>query len=341
VASPIRILFASYAMHGSPSILGLIKRCLRLIDRLPLDRCAPVIVHRGWVPDDPFTRRVLSATPHVITSGVDVTIHIRAALAEQRPHVVVLCEPPLVGPIAPLARDAGADLVCVENLFTDDLPAHHEHKYPEVDRWLFLGIPAAIGFGRVTERSFVAPPLLPDPIRIAAHRPLDVLIQGYDLDVAQFGLELIRRLPRRVTAAIVLGADRAGELAPAVRAAGVMPIEFPDDPRYQQLLGSTRVMIGKDGFQQVVEALAVGTRVICRASPGGVGAILPAHFAPYVTYSAGSPPDWPALVRRAEDSLAASPALPWRGALTGVADATGFAVRGLGELLRDRPYAGR
>ncbi len=334
----IRVLFVSYAFHGTPSILGLIKRCLRLIDRLPRDRCEVRLAHRGWVPDDPFTRRVLLETPHVIWTHGDDRGYMQMALADARPHVVVLCEPPLARSTAPDVRRVGADLACIENLFEDGVPAHHRRAYPEVDRWLFLGIPARIPFGRVDEHSFVAPPLLPDPLRAPAERPLDILIQGYDLDVARFGLELVRRLRRPVRAAIVLGADSARGLGDDLRAARVEPIAFPDERRYQQLLGSARLMIGKDGFQQIVEALAVGTRVICRASRGGVGGILPEHFAPYVAFSQASPPEWPALLRRAEDCLAAAPRMPWHAALAGIDDAAAFAVRGLGELFAGRPW---
>lgn len=337
--TPIRILFISWAMHGSPSILGLLKRCLRLIDRLPRDRCMAHLVHLGWVPDDPFTRRVMLETPHAILHGYESHGFLSFALARARPHVVVLCEPTMVRGVAPAVRNAGADLVCIENLFGDDLPAHHRREYPQVDGWLFLGIPARLPFGRIDDRSFLAPPLLPDPITIAHERPLDVLIQGYDLDVARFGLELVGRLPRPVRAAIVLGADSERQLGRELgRQRSIEAIRFPDDRAYQKLLGSARLMIGKDGFQQIVEALALGTHVICRTSKGGVGALLPAHFAPYVTFSDGSPPDWPVLVRRACDSLAAPPHMPWHPSLRRVDDATGFAVQGLGELLRDRPY---
>jgi hypothetical protein len=337
--TPIRVLFVSYAMHGSPSILGLLKRCLRLIDRLPRDRCEAHLVHLGWVPDDPFTRRVMLETPHIVIRGYEHHRFLPAALAQVRPHIVVLCEPTLARGVEPAVHDAGADLVCVENLFTDDAPAHHRRELPQVDGWLFLGIPAAIAFGPVGERSFLAPPLLPDLLHVADARPLDVLIQGYDLDVARFGLELVGRLPRRVSAAIVLGEDSQRALGPELaRHRAVEAIRFPDDRAYQALLGSARLMIGKDGFQQIVEALALGTRVICRASAGGVGSLLPGHFAPYVVYSDGSPPDWPGLVRRACDSIASPPHMPWHRSLLQIGDAAGFAIRGLGELVRDRPY---
>jgi hypothetical protein len=337
--SPIRILFVSYAMHGSPSILGLLKRCLRLIDRLPGDLCEPHLVHLGWVPDDPFTRRVMLATPHVILHGPDHAGLLSFALAKARPHVVVVCEPTLITGIASAVQEVGADLVCIENLFHDEVPAYHRRLHPDVDGWLFLGLPARIPFGHLGDRAFLAPPLLPDPIRVDPARPLDVLIQGYDLDVARFGLALVGRLPRPVRAAIVLGADserRLGRELAGHRA--IEAIRFLDDPGYQRLLGAARLMIGKDGFQQIVEALAVGTRVICRASQGGVGPLLPAHFSPYVGFSGEASPDWPALVRRACDSLAAPPGMPWHRALGEISDAAGFAVRGLGELLRDRPY---
>lgn len=337
--SPIRALFLSYAMHGSPSILGLLKRCLRLIDRLPRDRCEAHLVHLGWVPDDPFTRRVMLETPHIVVRGYEHDGLLALALAQVRPHVVVLCEPTLVGGVAAAVHGAGADLVCIENLFDDHVPAHHRRELPQVDGWVFLGIPARIPFGHLGDRSFLAPPLLPDPIRVADPRPLDVLIQGYDLDVARFGLELVGRLPRRARAAIVLGVDSERQLGRELaQHRSVEAIRFPDDRAYQKLLGSARLMIGKDGFQQIVEALALGTRVICRASAGGVGPLLPRHFSPYVAYSDGSPPDWPGLVRRACDSIAAPPHMPWHRSLGQVDDAVGCAVRGLGELLRDRPY---
>lgn len=65
---PVRALFVTYSMLAAPgigpSMIGALKRCLRLVEHLPADEVEPLWIHSGPVfRQDPLVRRVASRLP--------------------------------------------------------------------------------------------------------------------------------------------------------------------------------------------------------------------------------------------------------------------------------------
>ncbi|HEX2095317.1 MAG TPA: hypothetical protein VHG28_23170, partial [Longimicrobiaceae bacterium] len=213
---PIRALIVTYSVlantSGHPSMIGVLKRCLRLAERLPPGLVEGHLVNFGTLPAaDPLVTRVVNRL--VVHQAPNTRPGCRELCRALRPDVVVLGEGPGGGMMGAMARAAsleGIPMVCVENLYGTWQPHRFANASPTVSEWLLLGLPMdGRDYGRWSERVVVAPPLLSPPVQVT--------ILGYDPMVAERGLALVDRLPRGTRARLV-GARAAAARAAAGRA---------------------------------------------------------------------------------------------------------------------------
>lgn len=355
----IRGLFVTYATRAmpfiAPTMIGALKRCLRLIQHLPDRAVEPHWVHIGPLFEhDPLVREMLPRltrydlrgrrarppaagpaprrrgrlgdSPALVLSRAAV-VHgvrqlsmrrgMRRLMAELRPDVVVLADNPLGGLLRVAARAARAQGIAVVGL--DDYlspiqPAQLVRSSPDVTAWFLVGLPFDGESGAIGERAAVGPPmLLPSPARAAD--PVDLTILGYDPQIARLGVEFLARLPRGTRCRLI--ADRLTVSEPTRRALAakqsvVTLAPPPSESEYRAYLEATRVVFCKNGFQQIVEALALGVPSVACEVKGGI----PWYFVgealhPFVCFLPPSPALWDRGLGLAADWIHQRPDIPW------------------------------
>jgi glycosyltransferase involved in cell wall biosynthesis len=95
-------------------------------------------------------------------------------------------------------------------------------------------------------------------------------------------------------------------------AARLVFASLPDEREYRALLESSRIVFCKNGFQQMVESLALGTPVIASEVEGGVADFtLDGAMQPFVKFLPPTPAAWSEALALARQWLVARPAMPW------------------------------
>lgn len=360
---PLRALFVTYAMRSAPlfgpSMIGALKRCLRLIRHFPEHAVEAHWVHSGPLPaGDPLVREMAArvarydlhgrrapappperdrlrrsvlhallerpelALPRALAAHAWPRIYawrgLRRLLRHLRPDVVVLADNPLAGTLrlashAALAR--GIPQVGIDDYLGPLQPERLWRSSPQVTGWFLVGLPFGSASPAWDGRVAVAPPMLPPPEARDVTR-VDLTILGYDPGIARRGLDFLARLGPGTTGRLVgPPLDDAGARACSRRAGGAR-LSFappPDEGQYRALLGASRVVFCKNGFQQIVEALALGVPAVTCDVAGGVPEIFMAdELRPFVAFLPEAPSDWEPTVARARAWLAAPADVPWR-----------------------------
>ena len=320
----IRVLFVTYASvptdsSGTPMI-GVIKRCARLIAGLPRSELEPQLLHFGPLPPhDPLLAEVL---PSVVQHGVgfaDPEGALRRLYARIKPDVVVLGEGPgegMMGTASDIAAVEGIPQLCVENFYSPRQPDLFVRFSPAIDQWLLLGLPNGFSYGRISPRAVLAPPLLPEDVTLPRYRA-KVTILGYDPAVARMGFELLQKLPAGTTARLIgyppsrIERSRAPRSAPPV-------VPLPTDAELRGFLQTSRLIICKSGFQQIVESLASGTPAIVYDAVGGVPEDwLHSSLRPFLRYFPADG-DWSRVLAAAGIWLSRRPSMPWMAEIKAV-----------------------
>jgi len=337
---PLRALFVTYgvtsASDSQPSMIGVLKRCARLIACLPRGVMEIHLLHFGGIlHEDPLVQALLPRLQqHMLGLG-----HPRLALARLfrgvAPDVVVLGEGPCDGLMAAAYEAAwrhGSRLLCIENLYLADQPARFVRDTPGVDQWLLLGLPIGHRYGRITPRAVLAPPLLSAPGRADLSAGLTVL--GYDRRAAELGMDLIRRLPAHVRTRMIVSTEvRRTMSVPNNRRVSV--VGMPSEPDLAAHLRGSRIVVCKNGFQQIVESLALGTPVVTYDAPGGVPeAWLAAELRPFVRYAPADSGNWTQVLSAVAVWLERRPSMPWQAEVTRIPQPGRFAARWLAALCR-------
>lgn len=354
----IRALFVTYGMRASfigPSMIGALKRCLRLLEHLPEGAIEPHWVHSGPVfEDDPLVREMTPgltrydlhgrrlhrrrALPRALARVADhravalpraVLAHgpqylymdrgMRRLLRDLRPDVVVLGENPLGGLLraaARAAREAGVPTVAIDDHLSPWQPAQLVRSSPHVTAWFLVGLP--FDDDALDHRMALAPPLLPGA-PATPEAAVDVTIFGYDPQVARLGLTLLARLPAGVRCRVIAPSlEIPAAIRRVLEGRGSLPrvVRTPPDSTFRAYLEATRVVFCKSGFQQIVETLAVGTPVVaCEAGGGVIEAYLGHALRPFVKFVRPSAPDWDGTLAAVRQWIAARPLLPWTPAI--------------------------
>lgn len=344
--APLSVLFLTYSAGGDgpgqTAFLGVLKRCLRLIDGMPDGLIVPHLLNFGQIPSaDPLVRQVLPRTQiHHITTEGDAAIH--NLFGTIRPDVVVLGEGPGNGKMLELshaALQAGIPQVCVENYYGPGQPQHYKKENPWLDRWLLLGLPLDATYGRIAPYAELVPPLLPVANGSGDTDIADVTILGYDSTVARLGIELLHKLPPHTSARLIYSDALKKHLVEFREATRDLALNFVEPPSEQQLrryLSTSRAVVCKSGFQQMVECLAAGTPAIAYDAPGGVPEILLAgQMRPYVQYFPRRDASWQRLLLKTALWLRRKPAMPWYDTIARFTEPVPYASARLYELLRE------
>ncbi|MES1241166.1 MAG: hypothetical protein ABUT39_06055 [Acidobacteriota bacterium] len=382
MSGPVRALFVTYSMLAAPgvgpSMIGALKRCLRLVACLPAEEIEPLWIHSGPVfRQDPLVREVaarlprydswgrlegpwrmaagerfwrasdrLSALPALnlprvaLGQGLPLLYQahaLRRLLARLRPDVVVLGDNPLNGLLrraSRVARELGIPQVGIDDHLSRWQHESLARSSPQVDRWLLVGIPFDGRLGRLSPSLAVAPPLLPGAPAAPAERT-DLTIFGYDPHIARLGLDFLARLPAGTTARLIsTGLSDAQRRDFAERAAGrrLSFVPFPTDGEFRACLASSALVFCKNGFQQIVETLAVGTPAIAVPVAGGVPeCFLDDDLRPYVHYLSG----WEDALALARSWMAERPRPAWVEDLDRLESPVRHGAALLADLVRD------
>jgi hypothetical protein len=384
---PIRALFVTYSMLAAPgvgpSMIGALKRCLRLVEHLPSDEIEPLWIHSGPVfRQDPLVREVASRLPRydlwgrqqsplrmaagerfwrasdrlsalpalnlprvALGQGLPLLYQVHALrhlMVRLRPEVVVLGDNPLNGLLrraSRVARELG-----IPQIGIDDHLSRWQHESlarssPQVDRWFLVGIPFDGRMGRLSPGLAVAPPLLPALAELPDTGKSDLTIFGYDPKIARLGLDFLARLPAGTTARmIVTGLSEAQRRDFVQRAGGgrLSFVPFPTDEQFRACLASSALVFCKNGFQQIVETLAVGTPVIAVPVAGGVPeCFLDDDLRPFVHYLPDRPDSWGDALALARGWMAERPRPAWVEDLARLESPVRYGAALFADLLRD------
>ncbi|HVP30372.1 MAG TPA: hypothetical protein VMW35_14550 [Myxococcota bacterium] len=348
----VRALFVSYGVvvdrPDAPAMIGVLKRCLRFIDHLAAAGIEPHLLHFGALPKrDPLVRRVLPTLAlHRLPEGPPRPAFERLYRGI-RPDVVVLGEGPARGMMWAASRAAhelGIRQVCIENYYAPSHPPRLERGAGWVDRWILLGLPLLGGrgddFGPISARVLLVPPLL-DAADDSIREPVDLTILGYDDAAERRGLALFSRMPPGSRARLLsrrFEPDRAGDRIRTVRCGpGQLDlIGLPTDARLRSYLATSKIVVAKSGYQQMLESLAVGTPVLASAAPGGIpkGWLAP-ELERFVRYLPEADHDWTDALCATATWLGERPEMPWTEQILRLERPALHAARALAQLLRD------
>ncbi len=280
-----RLVFITYFRLVPTGQIGIFKRCMRLITGL-LDEFEIHLVNFGPLPaaDALFAEVAPRITIHE-TGEEHLGDELRAIYARLAPAAVILGETPLRGSMRMAHRVASAMglwQVGIDNFYGPISPASLGREWPRVDRWLLLGLTED---GAPTERRGifeVTPPLMRFPPGLATAARDRVVIIGYDKQTLLTAGRLLGVLPPGLPVDIFIAPQWEEYLR---RTAGARlderPVELfvlPPDGVLHRSLASARFVLGKAGFQQVVEAILLGAPVVCQVAGGGLEAMIVANY---------------------------------------------------------------
>jgi glycosyltransferase involved in cell wall biosynthesis len=344
--TPLSVLFLTYSAGGDgpgqTAFLGVLKRCLRLIDGMPDGLISPHLLNFGQIPTaDPLVKKVLSRTQihHITSDGIHPMLELFRKI---RPDVVVLGEGPGNGKMLELSNAAlqvGIPQICIENYYGPGQPQHYKKENPWLDRWLLLGLPLEATYGRIAPYAELVPPLLPVVNGSDTTDVVDMTILGYDPTVARLGIELLHKLPPHTRARLIYSdaiKKYLVELRENTRDLALEFVEPPSEQQFRRYLATSRAVVCKSGFQQMVECLAAGTPAIAYDAPGGVPEILLAgQMRPYVQYFPRRDASWQNLLLKTALWLRRKPVMPWYDTIARFQEPVPYASNRLYELLRE------
>lgn len=323
-----KIVFVTYYRLVPTGQIGIFKRCLRLMSRL-LDRFEIHQVNFGPLPkQDPL---FASVEPHVTFHTVDnapvLGQKLEEVFSELDPVAIVIGEAPMRGSMRTsslVARRLGIWQIALDNFYGELCYSELPERWPQIDRWLLLGLTSDGAPNERHEHLLVTPPLVQFPETNGAGRDRITVI-GYDQETLINACRLLRRLPSDLPVDFFIApqwqatlVEQGLDLEAPHRRVLVLP---PDHEIYSSMRRS-RFLFGKAGFQQVVEGIALGAPIVCQACGGGLADYLVAtYLKPYVRFVESDaefgrllldlagwllePPDspWARLPERVEDPI--------------------------------------
>ena len=328
------IVFVTYARAAAPAQIGVLKRVMRLARHL-VGEYDITLLHFGFLPDDPLIAETVPMLRVLV--GLDANpASLEHLLVELAPRYVIFGEAPLSGTLRRVHRiteSCGLHQAAIDNYYGDISVSQFCREWPSIDRWLLLGLDdrRARGGDVIVD---VVPPLL-DPPRGAVQTRNGVTILGYDSATLRSGLELLDRLPPS-TPAIVYTLPPEIEATFAWVAARRRPVAvhgLPTDESLSIALAQSALVICKNGFQQIIEALLMGAPVVARPCEGGVvPELLPADVRRWVRYI-DERDDVRGVLLDASLWVASPARLPWSVLAERGTAGTGYAAQRLAGLI--------
>ena len=280
------LVFVTYARQHAPTQMGVLKRVMRLARHM-VGRYDITLLHFGFIPDDPLIAETLPLLRVRIATD-EYPASVERFFADLVPRHVVFGEAPLSGVLRRVYRIAAAQglrQAAIDNYYGDLSVWTFCRGWPGIDRWLLLGLDdrrAASGDVVVD----IVPPLLDAP-RGASRPRSRVTVLGYDDETLRSAMELLERLPPS-TVATIYTIPVSIEPVSAWASAGRRRVEvsvLPTDESLAIALAESALVVCKNGFQQMIEALLLGAPVVARTCTGGVAAeLLPESVRRWVRY---------------------------------------------------------
>jgi len=337
------VVFVSYFRIVPTGQIGVFKRCVRLMSHL-LDDYEIHLVNFGPVPQDDGTFAPLRSKVEIHqlperSLGDELWELYRAV----RPRALVLGEAPLRGNMRLSHRVAsrrGLWQIAVENQYAPWVGRTMVRAFARIDRWLRLGLPGEGGLDDPVGPTEVVPPLVGRVRADRRGRRDRLCLIGYDRQTLTSGLALLRHLPATIGVDVVTVPDwlhlvdrRADELA----GRDVDVLVSPADPALYGSVARARVVFGKAGFQQMVETILLGARVICRSAGGGiVRELVPEQLLPFVAWMRDDS-DLPAVVATATGWFDAPVIDGWGRLLDDYPDTAAYAAERLRAMVEAAP----
>ncbi len=285
-----RVVFVTYYIIWPVAMIGVFKRCLRIIERMS-DEFDVHMLHFGALPvDDPVFRRVAPRiTIENNISGENLRQKMVDYYRQIGPKAVIFGESPCAGSMLMAYRTApsnGTRLIAIDNYYGHLIGLITAAGFHRVQRWLFLGLLPVGEVDRSRWRYEVAPPLVfaaPETARAPRDR---ICVLGYDRATLVTAHDILSHLPAGEQVELFLS-DQAEALT--------KDIPFDELPHrlirtYNATDGDlfasfarAKVVLGKAGFQQIVESIALGAPIVCQMYQTGVQTLLvPRYLRPYV-----------------------------------------------------------
>jgi hypothetical protein len=337
-----RLVFVTYYRLVPTGQIGIFKRCLRLLSRL-LDDFDVHLVNFGPLPEtDPLFAAVRPRLAIHPPPEEDLGTHLHDLFSDLGPVAVVLGETPIRGSMRLAHRVAtalGIWQIALDNYYGPLFPPSLTRDWPRVDRWLLLGL-TEDGGPHWKEGPFeVIPPLIRFPEGFGGLERDRIAVVGYDKQTLLSGVELLRRLPRKQKADFFIAPEWRGFLERQRLdwgRPGLRVLALPPDAELYDSFARSRLLLGKAGFQQVVEGLLLGAPIVCQACGGGLEeVILASYLKPYVRFLR-RPEELPALLLDLAVWLTAPPVERWARAAEEVGDPLAFGAGRLAALVAER-----
>lgn len=338
-----KIVFVTYYRLVPTGQIGIFKRCLRLMSRL-LDTFEIHQVNFGPLPDeDPLFAEVRTQiTMHVVDDAPILGQRLEDLFTELDPIAVVIGEAPMRGSMRTsslVATRLGIWQVALDNFYNELSFEELGNRWPQIDRWLLLGLTADGAPEKRHGKFLVTPPLIQFPEARESRERDRISMIGYDKEALINGCRLLKRLPGSLAADFFIAPqwtslleDQELDFEAPHRRVMVLP---PDHEIYSSMLRS-RFIFGKAGFQQVVEGIALGAPIVCQACGGGLADYLVASYLkPYVRF-VESERDFGRLLLDLAGWLVKPPESPWSRLSERVQDPITFGAEQLTRLIEEQ-----
>ncbi|HKE29649.1 MAG TPA: hypothetical protein VKB88_45180 [Bryobacteraceae bacterium] len=289
------------------------------------------LVNYGPLPDhdalfNEVRRRITIHAPSEDNDGLGVSL--QSVMEEVKPAAVILGETPLRGNMwlsHRLAASFGIRQVCIENYYGSFVETYLPAAWPDIHSWLFIGLPAPGELAMASNRIRTLPPLIGVPPLPPVRNRVCVL--GYDETTLLTAVKLLESWDGDVDYII----------APAWRdLVGNNPgrvLELPSDDAVRECLAAAKLVIGKAGFQQIVEAIVFSVPIVCRIGGGTVTEeFLPDCLKPFVRF-VHDDSEVPALRRILPAWLESLPPNAWAAAAQSIPDPAAHASNVLREMI--------
>lgn len=286
-----RLVFVTYYRLVPTGQIGIFKRCMRLISRL-LDDFEIHLVNFGPLPHtDPLFAEVSQRIEIHPTPDENLGDALHDLFKRLKPRAVVIGESPIRGSLRMAHRVAcalGLWQVALDNFYGHLFPAAFMREFPRIDRWLALGLTPDGAPGFRTGNLEVIPPLIRFPEGFGSLERDRIAVMGYDKQTLLTGSRLLDLLPADQRADFFIAPQWEAYLRSQCRhldRPGVRVLSLPPDLELYGSLARSRLILGKAGFQQVVEGLLLGAPIVCQACGGGLEEVIVADYLkPYVRF---------------------------------------------------------
>jgi hypothetical protein len=323
-------LFFTYSRVVPTGQIGVFKRCVRLMPGL-LEHFEIHLVNYGPLPelDALFGEVAPRITVHAPNEDRDsLGTSLFNLMKELKPAAVVLGETPLRGNMwlsHRIAASLGIRQVCIENYYGSFVRTYLPAEWPDIHNWLFIGLLPEGGAERRSGRMRTVLPLIRvPPLPLIRDR---VCVFGYDETTLVAAAKLLESWTGGID--YIIAPQWRGVVS---KLAGRI-LELPSDEAVRNCLAGARFVVGKAGFQQIVEAIVFGAPIVCRMSGGGVTAeFLPDCLRPFVRFIRDDS-EIPVLRQSLPAWLDALPPNRWANVAQGIPDPAADAAYVLREMI--------